>query len=155
MGRLIAALAAAAILVPAATAGAQVPEPVPFAWIERDAGPSNGYGARTTFVVRTERRWRHVWRRLHERVVPAPRRPRVNFRRFTVIAVLRGSGTGTGLEVESVTRDAAGLRVRVAETRAGAGCVVAQWVVNPYELIRVARTAERVRTERVERVLDC
>ena len=155
MGRLIALLAAAAILVPAAASGAQADGPVPFTTIERGAGTSSGYDARTTLVVRTKKRWRRVWRRLHAGIVPPPRRPRIDFRRATVIAVLRDSGTGTGLQVESVARDAGGLRVRAIESRAGAGCIVPQVIGRPYEVIRVARTAERVSTERVERVRDC
>ena len=155
MGRLIAVLAAAAILAPVAGAGAQAGEPVPFSTIERDSGSSSRYDSRSTFVIRTKRRWRHVWGRLHGGILPKPARPRVDFRRSTVVAVLRGSGTGIGLQVESVARDAGGLRVRAIESRAGAGCTVPQVIVRPYQLIRVARTAERVRTERVERVRDC
>ena len=155
MGRLIALLAAAAILAPAAGAGARSGEPVPFSTIERSPGTSSGYDARATFVIRSKRRWRHVWARLHAGRIPPPARPRVDFRRSTVIAVLRGSGTGVGLQVEAVERAGDGLRVRAVETRAGTGCFVAQVISKPYELVRVARTAARVSTERVERVRDC
>ena len=154
MGRLIVLLAAAACVAPAAGAGAQTGEPVPYRTIVRDAGASSGYDAQTTLVIRDKRRWRRVWQRL-QRVSPLPARPRIDFRRSTLIAVMRGMGTGRGIEVESVTREPSGLRVRVIDSRSGAGCVVAQWVTNPYELIRVPRTAEPVITERVERVRDC
>jgi hypothetical protein len=155
VGRLIALLAAAACLAPVATTGAQTREPVPYRTIERDSGASSGYDGRVTFVIRTKRRWRHVWRHLHAGFYPQPRRPRVDFRRSTVIAVLGGSGTAIGLRVESVARDAGGLHVRAVESRPGPGCIVAQVELKPYELIRVARTAEPVNTERVERVRDC
>ena len=105
--------------------------------------------------IRTKRRWRHVWGHLHAGYYPRPRRPRVDFRRSMVIAVLGGSGTGIGLRVESVTRDDRGLLVQVGESQPGAGCVVAQVVVKPYELIRVARTRASVTTSRVTRVRDC
>jgi hypothetical protein len=150
VGRLIAVLVAAAILAPGAGASAQVPGPVSFTSLERDRGGSSGYDARTSFVIRTQRRWRHVWRRLHGRTLPRPKRPRVDFRRSTVIAVLRGSGTGIGLQVTSVARGAAGLHVQVSETRAGERCAVLQQIVSPYELIRIARTPEPVITERSE-----
>ena len=155
MGRVIAAAAVAAVLAAAGSAAAQDGASVPYRTLERDSGASSGYDVRATLVVRTQRRWRHVWRRLHAGVFPKPRRPRVDFRRSTVIAVLGGSGTGRGLRVEAVTRDAGELRVRAVETRAGAGCVVPQVIVKPYEVIRVARTGARVATTRVERVRDC
>ena len=131
---------------------AQGGTPVPYTTI--DTGSAGRYDARTTFVIRDKRRWRHVWRRL-QRTIPQPRRPRVDFRRKTVIAVLRGSGTGNGLRIEGVTRERGVLVVRVQETRPGDGCFVAQVVENPYEVIKVPRTTGRVRTERVERVVDC
>ena len=65
MGRVIAAAVAAAVLVAAGGAAAQDGAPVPYRTLERDDGGSSGYDARTTLVVRTKRRWRHVWGRLH------------------------------------------------------------------------------------------
>jgi hypothetical protein len=154
VGRLI-ALAAAAAILSTATGASAAGEAVRYTTLERDSGSSSGYDARTTFVIRTKRRWRHVWQRLHAGRFPPPARPRVDFRRSTVIAVLRGSGTGVGLRIEAVERAGDGLRVRAAETRAGSGCVVPQVISKPYEVIRVARTTGRVGTERVERVRDC
>ena len=147
-----AATAAALIAATAETAEAQTGEPVAYRTIASDW--TGRYTAKTTIVIRDRRRYRHVWQRL-QHSFPAPRRPRIDFRRTMLIAVLRGSGTGTGLELDSVTRQGSGLLVRVTETRAGAGCVVPQWVTNAYELISVARTAAPVRTERAERVDDC
>ena len=154
MGRLIAALALAAALAAAgagAGAAAQTGERVPYWTLDR--GQAGDYSARSTLVIRDRRRYRQVWNRLQSSI-PAPRRPRVDFRRHMLIAVLRGMGTGTGIQIESVTRAAGGLRVRAIETRAGEGCVVPQWVVNPYELVRVARRAGPVATDRVERIDD-
>ena len=155
MGRVIAAAAVAAALAIAGAAAAQDGAPVPYKTIERSDGASSGYDGRVTYVIRTKRRWRHVWGRLHAGYYPRPRRPRVDFRRSMVIAVLGGSGTGIGLRVESVTRDARGLLVQAGESQPGAGCIVAQVVVKPYELIRVARTRASVTTSRVTRVRDC
>ena len=155
MGRLIAPLVAAALLAPVAGAHAQTAEPVPYRTIERSSGASSGYDGRVTYVIRSRRRWRHVWRHLHAGFLRAPRRPRIDFRRSTVIAVLGGSGTAIGLRIESVMRDPGGLRVRAIESRPGAGCIVPQVELKPYELIRVARTAEVVTTERAEDVRDC
>jgi hypothetical protein len=95
-----------------------------------------------------------VWRRLQSSL-PTPRRPRIDFRRTMLVAVLRGSGTGTGLVLESVNREGSGLVVHAIESRAAPGCVVVQSYENDYELIRVPRTAGSVRTERVERVVEC
>ena len=151
---MIAAAAVAAVLAVgiAAAAAAQTGEPVPYTTI--DSGHARHYTARTTLLIRDRRRYRNVWRRLQNQV-PVPRRPRVDFRRSMLIAVLRGSGTGTGLDLESVTREGSGLVVHVIDDRAAPGCIVAQWVVNEYELISVPRTDGPVRTERVERVTEC
>jgi hypothetical protein len=155
VGRLIATsaalLAATALAVPAA---AQAPEPVPFTTVARDSNSSD-YTARTTLVIRDRRRYRHVWRRLHRWVAPRPVRPRQDFRRHTLIAVLRGSGTGIGIEVEAVTRAGDGLRLRASESRASVSCPVVLMIVRPYHLIRVPRVDGSVTTERVERVKDC
>jgi hypothetical protein len=153
VGRVIAvAVALAAALVVAATAAAQDGAVVPYTTI--DSGHARQYTARTTLVIRDRRRYRNVWRRLQSSL-PTPRRPRIDFRRRTLIAVLRGSGTGLGLDLESVTREEGGLVVHVVDARAGAGCVVPQSFVNRYELISVPRTAGPIRTERVEQVHDC
>lgn len=154
MGRVI-ALVAVVLAAGAGTAGAQTGTPVAYTTIERSSGGSSGYDAQTTFVIRTERRWRHVWRRLHAGQTPKPRRPRVSLRRSTVVAVLGASGTARGLRIESVAQDGSGMLVRAIESRAGAGCIVPQVIVKPFEVIRVPRTAGPVRTERVEQVRDC
>ena len=154
MGRVIAvaAVAVAAALAVSAGAAAQDGAAVPYTTI--DTGHARQYTARTTLVIRDRRRYRNVWRRLQSSL-PMPRRPRIDFRRRTLIAVLRGSGTGLGLDLESVTREGSGLVVHVVDARAGAGCVVPQSFVNRYELISVPRTAGPIRTERVEQVHDC
>jgi hypothetical protein len=152
VGRLTALLALAAAFAAGATASAQ--DGTPMSYTTVDTGSAWRYAARTTLVIRDKRRWRRVWTRL-QNTIPQPRRPRVDFRRTTVIAVLRGSGTGTGLRIEGVTRKGGALVVRVQETRAGDGCIVPQSVENRYEVIEVPRTTGPVRTERVERVLDC
>ncbi len=154
MGRVI-LLLALVLAAGAGTAGAQDGSPVTYTTIERNSRGSSGYEAQTTFVIRTERRWRHVWRRLHANVMPRPRRPRVSFRRWTVVAVLGRTGTARGLRVESVTRDGSGVLVRAIESRPGAGCVVPQVITKPYEVIRLPRTAGPIRTERVEQARDC
>ena len=127
---------------------------VPFTTVARESASSD-YTARTTLVIRTKQRYRHVWRRLHERIRPRPVRPQQDLRRHTLIAVLRGSGTGIGIEVDQVRRGAEALQVRAIESRPGQGCVVPQVIVQPFHLIRVPRTTGPVRTERVERVRDC
>ena len=153
MGGLSAA-AAALVAIAALAAPAAAQAPVPFKTVD-EGSTSSGYTARTTLVVRSKQRYRHVWRRLFERVRPRPERPAQDFRRHTLIAVLRGTGTGIGIEVESVTRTADGLHVRAIETRAGPGCAVPQVIVRPYRLIRVPRTSGSVAVERVERVRSC
>ena len=73
MGRVIAAAAVAAVLAAAGSAAAQEGAPVPYRTLERDSGAASGYDVRATLFVRTQRRWRHVWRRLHAEVIRVAR----------------------------------------------------------------------------------
>ena len=79
----------------------------------------------------------------------------MDFSRYTLIAVTGGTGTGIGLRVTRVDRNRTGLIVHATETKAGRGCVVAQVIVHPYHLIRVARTSKPIGTEREQLTSDC
>jgi hypothetical protein len=148
----LAALAAAALF---AAAPPPAHDGVPFATVERDDGAASGITGRTTKVIRDRTRYRRVWRRLHEGVRPRPARPRMDFTRYTLVAVTGGTGTGMGLTVTRVDRNRTGLIVHATETEAGPACIVAQVIVHPYHLIRVPRTSTAVSTTRERVTSDC
>lgn len=119
--------------------------PVPFDVVL--AGRHSGVYSHYFTVIRNSRTFATIWKRATARQYPAPAPPRIDFSRYTVIAVFLGE-TRTGgyhIKITDVARNRAGLTVTVRERHPGAGCNTTQALTEPFEIVKTPVTAEPVR----------
>jgi PrcB C-terminal len=130
---------------------------VPFATVVRGDGGSQQGARFEVRAIRTDAAWRAEWRRLNRNTAPAPARPRVDFRRHTLILATTGHRRtgGYGISVRSIRRSGRRLVVRAEERAPGTGCFVTQAHTSPYHVVRVRRTAARVSAVRRRIERDC
>lgn len=119
-----------------------------------------GYHASTSnpvdgvWVVRTAEELHTLWRRAMSTHRPEPVPPPVDWAtEMAVLFVLGVRGTGGYVaRVERVRADDGVLRVFVLEERPGAGVGTTQALSNPFHLVAVPRTEDRLTVEVVTRV---
>jgi PrcB C-terminal len=142
-------VAIAALAVGASAQAIPPPAPVPFQTLAKGEGGTSGDPSRSV-TVRSERRWRRVWRSL-----AGGERPEIDFRRHMVIAVGMGSqpSGGHAIAIKRIERTDDGWLVRVVEREPG--CPAAGVITSPYHLVRVKRTRKDVRFERERREVGC
>ncbi len=143
MPRTALALLALAVLHCAPTAP-QAAEPVP---LYHALVSEYGMGEET--VVRDRAAWDAAWARLQNGMV-APPLPAVDFSASSVVLVAIGqrSSGGHDVRVTGVTRDGADAVVRYAVTEPAPGCMTAQMITSPVDVVRVPRIVGHARFER-------
>jgi hypothetical protein len=116
-------------------------------------------------LIRTPADWSRVWAEIRsggpERVTPgAPSEeqvpPRVDFARDAIVVIAAGeqATAGVTLDITSIERQGAELRVRYTLNRPGPGCLTAQVITAPVIVARVPLTgsaAARFERRTVER----
>jgi PrcB C-terminal len=145
------AIATAALAVGASAQAIPPLEPVPFQTLAKGEGGGSVDPPRSA-AVRSERRWRRVWRSL-----AGGERPDVDFRRHMVIAVGQGSqpSSGHAIAIKRIERTGDGWLVSVVEREPGPLCLSAGVMTSPYHVVRVKRTRKDVRFERERREVRC
>lgn len=148
--RKVALLGAAATCVAAPAAGAPLVKRVTFDTVAQGDGSASAMTQADDLVVRSAKRWRHVWNQLNAGVVSPTgeqsQPPAVNFRRSMLLVVLqgqRGSG-GHSIAVTRVTKAAGQLVAQVEERSPGADCITTQHMTSPYHVVRVPRSPRAV-----------
>ena len=109
-------------------------------------GDQSGAGRRQSFAIRGEQRWRKAWDQLGDGDEP----PDIDFTREMLIAVTQGRQPSGGHEIR-ITRiqpTGAGRLVSIVEEEPAPGCPSAGVMTSPYHVVRVPRSADRVRFER-------
>lgn len=155
----LALLTVTAVLA-AAPAGAQpVPplEPVPFHTVAKGDGASSRIVRRTGLVIRGERRWKRVWRKLTATIEPRPGRPRIDFSRNMLLVAVQGRQPSGGhrTTITGVGDTGGRLIVDVNDVSPGPGCVTTGVETSPYHVVRVRRTSDRVSFQRHPVERDC
>jgi len=106
---------------------------------------NSGMTESTRLVVRDAATWASTWSRIWT-VKPAPPLPAIDFSREMVIVV--GLGTrptgGYSIAVESAATEAGNLNVVVRTDTPGGGCLSAQMLTSPVDVVRVPRTEATV-----------
>jgi PrcB C-terminal len=130
---------------------------VPFTTVARGDGGSRQGARFDVRAIRSDAAWRAEWRRVNRSSIPAPARPRVDFRRHTLIVATTGHRRtgGYGISVRGIRRSGRRLVVRTEERAPGSGCFVTQAHTSPYHVVRVRRTSARVTPVRRRIVRDC
>ena len=109
---------------------------------------TSGFTAPTELVVRDAAAWREAWGQITGPIVPQPERPAVDFGREAVVVVAAGERWTGGwtVTVDSVApTNGGGLTVSYTLSGPGAGCVAAQTITSPVDVVRVPRPSGEVR----------
>jgi hypothetical protein len=94
------------------------------------------------FVVRDQTAWRAMWERVYRAIQPLPPLPSVDFTQSMLVVVALGSRPTTGYDgtVAAAARDDGILRVQALERYPGAGCVEAEMLTNPIDIVTLPAT---------------
>ena len=119
--------------------------------IEREwRGSSSGYTESTQLVVRTEARWADVWAKLHQRRLPRPELPPIDFEREMALAVCMGErpSGGYAIQILDVLRAEETIVVQVEETEPSPESLQTMALTQPYHVVVVKRSPLPVRFQR-------
>jgi hypothetical protein len=130
-------------------------EPVSFDPVEEVRSFMSGIPDRRRLLIDEPEEWAGFWAELNANLVPTPDLPSVNFDSHVVIAATMGRKPtgGYAIRIEEVRRTGDDLRVVVAETSPGAGCITIQAFTAPATAVTVPRPVgelefvERTETE--------
>lgn len=91
-------------------------------------------------TIRSQRALNEIWKRATARQYPSPGTPRVDFSRYTVIALFLGERQGAqyGINLSGIQRTAQGVTVIVREQGPGDTCDATGALKQPFEIVRVA-----------------
>jgi hypothetical protein len=108
---------------------------------------TSGFTGPAERVVRDDAAWREAWGQVTGPIVPPPERPAVDFRREAVVIVAAGERPTGGwtVTVDSVAPANGGLTVSYTLSGPGAGCITAQIITSPVDVVRVPRPSGEVR----------
>src|SRR5215210_4205332 len=144
MRRLLAATAAAfAILaLTQSSASARPAVDLGFRTIEQSMGAGSRITTQRTVAVRTQARWKQIWRQLHR---PAKKLPKVDFAKRTVLVVTQGEKptSGYAIRIERVVLDAGEVTLQLVESEPdplATQCTYLQVITHPYHVVRVRKT---------------
>ena len=93
-------------------------------------------------VIRTDQAWSEAWHQIMAYRIPAPERPAIDFDHDMVVLVALGERptAGYSVEVVSIERDGAFLRVVARETKPSADMAQATVLTHPVHAVRVPRS---------------
>ncbi len=105
-------------------------------------GDQSGFQGPQQLVIRTREGWQAAWARHASNRLPPPPCPEIDFSRDMVVVLALGDrpSAGFGLEVESVAKDGAFLRIRARERAPAKGTAQAAVVSRPFHILRVPRS---------------
>ncbi len=132
-------------------------KPVRFRTVVK-GGIGSALAERTGRVIRTERRWREVWRDLTAGGVPRRKLPRIDFEREMLLLVTQGPRPANNvdrIQIVDVGDTGLTLQVRVEEIASAKGCNVSDVHAKPYHVVRVRAGSERVYFSRGREVPPC
>ncbi len=119
--------------------------------IEREwRGSSSGYTESTQLVVRPEARWADVWAKLHQRRLPRPELPPIDFELEMALAVCMGErpSGGYAIQILDVLRAEETIVVQVEETEPSPESLQTMALTQPYHVVVVKRSPLPVRFQR-------
>ncbi len=138
---LLAAACQAAHQGGAHTDGSSARAPVEFATVAR--GDQSGFAGPARMVIRTREGWSVYWSRHAANRLPPPPCPEIDFARDMVVVLSLGErpSAGYAVEVHSVEREGAFLRVQARERKPAPGTGQAAVVTHPFHIVRLPRSA--------------
>ena len=132
-------------------------KPVRFRTVVK-GGIGNALAERTGRVIRSERRWREVWRELTAGAEPPRKLPRIDFEREMLLLVTQGPRPANNVDqirIVDVGDTGLSFQVRVEEITSAKGCNLSDVHMKPYHVVRVRAVSERVYFSRARQTPPC
>ncbi len=103
---------------------------------------ANGWDDAATVVVRDRDTWQATWNKMHERLAgPRPPLPTVDFSTEMVVVIALGarSNSGFGITITRASEADGVITVDALSTGPGPGCITAQVITYPIDVVRLPR----------------
>ena len=103
---------------------------------------ANGWDDAATVVVRDRDAWQATWNKMHERLAgPRPPLPTVDFSTEMVVVIALGvrSNSGFGVTITGASESDGVITVDALSTGPGPGCITAQVITYPIDVVRLPR----------------
>jgi hypothetical protein len=113
-------------------------------------GSNSGYQSASQMVIKNSEQWIDCWQQHTSNTEPPPPVPRVDFTRYSIVAVFAGEQPTGGYSVEILSVETSGsptqeqLAITVQHLQPGAGDFVTEALTYPYHIIRIPRIDGRV-----------
>jgi hypothetical protein len=113
-------------------------------------GTDSGYQSASQMVIDNSERWNDLWQQHTYNTEPPPPVPRVDFTRYSVVAVFAGEQPTGGYSVEILSVETSGsptqeqLTITVQHRQPSAGDFVTEALTYPYHMIRMPKIDGRV-----------
>jgi hypothetical protein len=120
-------------------------------------GIRSAFDRRTSLLVRSERRWRALWRQLTAGDEPPRNAPRVDFSREMLLLVTQGrrpEGTDR-VRITSIGDTGGSLQVYVTEYESAEECAPTDVHQHPYHVVRLPRSPHRAHVVRFNEPAPC
>ncbi len=106
-----------------------------------------GYSEAARLVIKTEDRWKEVWRKVHLLRVPKPELPEIDFQEEMIIAVFMGDRKSGGYEIEirEIIKTEKEIVVQVEEKEPSPESLRTMALTQPYHIIVVKSSLLPVR----------
>jgi len=108
---------------------------------------ANGWDDAATVVVRDRDAWQATWNKMHERLAgPRPPMPAVDFSSEMIVVIALGarSTSGFGVTITGASESDGVITIDALSTGPGPGCVTAQVITYPIDLVRLPRRSSAV-----------
>jgi hypothetical protein len=115
-------------------------------------GSDSGYQSASQMVINNSEQWNDLWQQHTSNTEPPPPVPRVDFTRYSVVAVFAGEQPTGGYSVEilnaetsgSPTQEQPSIAITVQHRQPKAGDFVTEALTYPYYMIRIAKIDGKV-----------
>jgi hypothetical protein len=118
---------------------------------------TSGIKEKLHLVIRDRSAWLDVWKVIHERNVPLPRLPEIDFSREMIVVVGLGqkSSSGYTILVDRAYEENNELAIDVVSGSPERHCVVLTWLTQPVDIVRLPRTERSVIFHETDIVHEC
>lgn len=98
-------------------------------------------------VVENKSEWVNLWNLVYSRINPKPQLPKINFNKYRILAVFRGtqSSGGYAINIDSIIEGNNCLKVLVSESNPNSGGYYTMALTQPYHIAKIQKTDKKVK----------
>ena len=142
---------------PSQSTTSSVAEKTIFTPIELQSGDNGGFKTKTNLVISTQKEFLKIWGQAFVNYMNKETAPEVDFEKNIILLVALGEKTSGGhtIKVNSVTESKDNTVVKVLEISPGKGCMTAEVITYPYQIVQIEKPNKNIQFSAIEKVIDC